>query len=107
MILTRHLLIRRAFRDNCFFTEYDYNESVFVFNLIISLSTNLKLSIDIFVISVRHVFTEFRFIFLFKTKRQNAHHACFLYFIKAQCFVDIVCTQIKVDHLLVYYVAYI
>ncbi len=45
-ILTRHLLIRRAFREKCIYT--DYNERVFVFDLIYSLSSNLKLSIDIF-----------------------------------------------------------
>ncbi len=32
MILTRHFLIRRAFREKCIFT--DYNERVFVFDLI-------------------------------------------------------------------------
>ncbi len=62
MILTRRLLIRRAFREKCIFTDYDYNERVFVFDLIYSLSSNLKLSIDIFIMSVRHVFTGFRFI---------------------------------------------
>ncbi len=25
-ILTRHLLIRRAFREKCIFTDYDYND---------------------------------------------------------------------------------
>ncbi len=57
LILTRHLLIRHAFRDKCIFTDYDYNKA----NLF-SLSSNLKLSIDI-LMSVRHVFAEFRFIF--------------------------------------------
>ncbi len=48
----------------CIFT--DYNERVFVFDLIwfISLSSNLKLSIDIFIMSVSHVFADFRFIFV-------------------------------------------
>ncbi len=32
MILTHHLLIRRAFREKCIFM--DYNERVFVFDLI-------------------------------------------------------------------------
>ncbi len=58
-----------------------------------SLSDNLKLSIDIFIMSVRHVFAEFWFThcvtLLFKTRRQKAHHVCFLCFIKAR-FVDIV-----------------
>ncbi len=61
-ILTRHLLIRRAFREKCIFT--DYNERVFVFDWFISLSSNLKLSIDIFIMSVSHVFADFRFIFV-------------------------------------------
>ncbi len=43
--------------------------------------------------SVRHAFTEFRFIFVkcscSRPRLQKAHH-CFPYFIKAQCFVDIV-----------------
>ncbi len=62
-ILTCHLLIRRAFREKCIFMDYDfdYNEIVFVFN---SLSSNLKLSIDIFIMYLRHVFAELRFIFV-------------------------------------------
>ncbi len=35
-----------------------------LFFFFFSLSGNLKLSIDIFVMSVRHVFAEFRFIFV-------------------------------------------
>ncbi len=46
----------------CIFT--DYNERVFVLIWFISLSSNLKLSIDIFIMSVRHVFADFRFIFV-------------------------------------------
>ncbi len=42
-ILTRHLLIRRAFREKCIFMDYDYNEIVFVSICFISLSSNLKL----------------------------------------------------------------
>ncbi len=64
MKILTHLLIRRAFREKCIFT--DYNERVFVLLSIwfISLSINLKLSIDIFIMSVRHVFADFRFIFV-------------------------------------------
>ncbi len=61
-ILTRHLLIRRDFREKCIFTNY--NERVFVFDLIYFVSSNLKLSIDICIRSVCHVFTDFRFIFV-------------------------------------------
>ncbi len=82
-ILTRRLFIRHAFRENCIFTDYDYNKSF-------DLRGNLKLSIDIFIMSVRLVFAELR---VFKT-RQKAHHVCVLYFIKAQCFVDIVSAHI-------------
>ncbi len=59
-----HLLIRRAFREKCIFTDYNERVFVFVFDLFISLSSNLKLSIDIFIMSVSHVFTDFRFIFV-------------------------------------------
>ncbi len=33
MILITYLLIRRAYREKCI-TDYDYNENVFVFDLI-------------------------------------------------------------------------
>ncbi len=60
----------------------------------ISLSSHLKLSIDIHIMSARQVFVEFRFIFVKRScsrlKRQKEYPVCFLYFIKAQCFVDIV-----------------
>ncbi len=40
-------------------------EFLFLFSIwFISLSSNLKLSIDIFIMSVRHVFADFRFIFV-------------------------------------------
>ncbi len=49
MILIRYLFIRHAYREKCN-TDYDYNENVFVFNSIyFKLSSNLKLSIDIFI----------------------------------------------------------
>ncbi len=65
-ILTRRLFIRYAFRENCIFTDYyyDYNKISFVFDLF-SLRGNLKLSIDIFIMSARHVFAELR---VFKTR---------------------------------------
>ncbi len=56
MILIRYLLIRRAYRENhrlCI-TDYDYNKTVFV-----NLSTNLKLSIDIFIMSVIYISIDF------------------------------------------------
>ncbi len=66
LILTRRLLIRSAFREKCIFIDYDqdYNKRVFVFNFFILLSDNLRLSIDIFIMSVRHVFAQLRFIFV-------------------------------------------
>ncbi len=57
MIRIRYLLIRCAFRKKCI-TDYDYNESLF-FILIISLSSNLKLSIDIFIMSVIYISIDF------------------------------------------------
>ncbi len=54
----------------------------FLFSIwFISLSSNLKLSIDIFIMSVRHVFADFRLIFVNSCQDETAHH-CFLYFIK-------------------------
>ncbi len=58
MILIRYLLIRRAYREKCI-TDYDYNEKAFVFVLFIPLSSNLKLSIDIFIMSVIYVSIDF------------------------------------------------
>ncbi len=55
---------------------------------IISLSDHLKLSIDIFIMSVRHIFAQLRFIFKKRScsrPRQKVHHVCFLCFIKATC----------------------
>ncbi len=55
---------------------------------IISLSDHLKLSIDIFIMSVRHVFAQLQFIFKKRSclrPRQKEHHVCFLCFIKATC----------------------
>ncbi len=44
----------------------------------VSLSSNLKISIHIFIMSVRHVFTEFWLIFVKRScsrpRRQKAHH---------------------------------
>ncbi len=77
-ILTRHLLIRRAFREKSIFTDYDYNERVFVFNLFISLSSNLMRSTDIFIMFVRHAFDEFRFIYV---KRSCRKRIMFVFFI--------------------------
>ncbi len=62
MILTCHLLIRRAFRQKCIFTDYN-GKSLFLIRFI-SLSSNLKISIDTFIMSVSHVFADFRFIYV-------------------------------------------
>ncbi len=67
----------------------------------ILLSSNLKLSIYIFVMSVRHVFAEFRFIFVKRScsrRDGRKHPACFVYFITMFCWYC-ECTQIKVDPL--------
>ncbi len=91
-ILTRHLLIRRVFRMASLRIMIIMKEFLFSVSFL-SLSSNLKLSIDIFIMSVRHAFAEFRLIFVKRScsrpRRQKAH-VFFLYFIKAQCFVDIV-----------------
>ncbi len=89
MILTRHLLIRHAFREKCIFC---------VFDCIYFVNSNLKLSIDIFIMSVRHVFADFRFIFVKRSCSRRDGRKCiiiffilfnyFIYFIK--CFADIV-----------------
>ncbi len=39
---------------------------------------------------IRWVSVHFCEVLLFKTRQQKVHHVCFLYFIKAQRFVDIV-----------------
>ncbi len=58
MILIRRLLIRRAYREKCI-TDYDYNENVLFSIWLISLSSNLKLSIDIFIMSVIYISIDF------------------------------------------------
>ncbi len=72
--------------------DYGYNERVLFSMCFILLSSHLKPSIDILFMSVRHLFAEFRFIFVKRScsRRQKAHYVCFLYFIKTQRFVDIV-----------------
>ncbi len=77
IVRIRHLLIRRAFRETCIFTHNDYIKD-FLF-LFVSLSSNLKLSIDIY-----HVCEAFIRCLLV--------HFCeaLLFTIKAQRFVDIV-----------------
>ena len=53
----------------------------FLFSIcFISLSNHLKLSIDIFIMSVRHVFTEFRFIFLLLLKTRHRKRIVFVLF---------------------------
>ncbi len=73
----------------------------FLFSIcFISLISHLKLSIDIFIMSVWLVIAEFLFIFVKRScsrlRRQKVHRVCFLNFMKH--FVDIECTQIKADH---------
>ncbi len=82
-ILTRRLLIRRAFREKCIFMAYDYNERIFFSICFISLSSNVKLSIDIFIMSVSQVFAEFRFIFVKRScsRRDGRKGIMFVFFI--------------------------
>ncbi len=89
-ILTHHLLTGRAFRKKCIFMDY----IKFLFSIpLISLSSNLKLSIDIFM-SVIHVFAEFGFIFV------ESASCLFSLFYKSTTFYRYCeCTQIKVDPL--------
>ncbi len=56
----------------------------FLFSIwFISLSSNLKLSIDICIMSVSHVFTDFRsFLWSAPPVQDKTAHHCFLYFIK-------------------------
>ncbi len=79
----------------------------FLFSIwFISLSSNLKLSIDIFIMSVRHVFADFRFIFVNSCSRRDGaslfslFYKIILYciFYKKFCWYC-ECTQIKVDPL--------
>ncbi len=53
-------------------TDYDYNERVFVIYMFISLSTNLKLSIDIFIMSklIKHALISWSLATL---KNKNVH----------------------------------
>ncbi len=56
----------------------------FLFSIsFILLSSNLKLSIDIFIMSVRHVFAEFLFIFVKRScsRRDGRKHIMFVFFI--------------------------
>ncbi len=62
IVRIHHLLIGRTFKEKCIFTDNDYTKEFFY--LFILLSGNLKLSVDIFIMSVRQVFTVFWFIFV-------------------------------------------
>ncbi len=80
-ILTRHLLIRSAFREKYIFTDYDYNERVFVlFHQVVIYSF---LYIYIFIMSVRHIFAEFRLIFVKRScsRRDGRKRIMFVFFI--------------------------
>ncbi len=83
LILTRRLLIRSAFREKCIFIDYDqdYNKRVFVLHFFISLSDNLKLSIDIYQVCeacIRSASVHFCEALPFKTRRQKAHNVFFV-----------------------------
>ncbi len=83
LILTRRLLIRSAFREKCIFIDYDqdYNKEFLFSIFFISLSDHLKLSIDIFIMSVRHVFAQLRFIFVKRScsRRDGRKHIMFVF----------------------------
>ncbi len=74
----------------------------FLFSIwFISLSSNLKLSIDIFIMSVSHVFADFRFIFVKRScsrRDGTSLFSLFYIFYKKFCWYC-ECTQIKVDPL--------
>ncbi len=77
IVRIRHLLIRRDFREKCIFMDNDYIKSFLFLYLFVWLSSNLKLSIDIFIMTVRHEFAH------------SWIHEALLFKIKAWRFVDI------------------
>ncbi len=62
IVTIRHLLVRCTFKEKCIFMDNGYIKEVLF--LFISLSSHLKLSVDIFIMSVRHEFAVCRFIFV-------------------------------------------
>ncbi len=64
LILIRRLLIRSAFREKCIFMINIIIKGFLFSIFFILLSFNLKLSIDIFIMSVRHVFAQLRLFFV-------------------------------------------
>ncbi len=64
--------------------DYDYIiMKEFLFSIcFISLSSNLKISVDIFIMSVSHEFAEFRFIFVKRSCSRRDGRKRILYFIK-------------------------
>ncbi len=94
----RHRFIGRAFREKCIFTDYIMKEFLFSIWVI----SYLKLSLDIFIISVTQ-FVEFRFIIVKRScsrPRRQAHPLFSSLFDKSTTFCWYCeCTQIKVDPL--------
>ncbi len=82
--LTRHL--RSSDAPVCML-RIIYENICFPFELVY-LNVEISLSIDIFFMSVRQVYTEFC-AQVHRPKRQKAHPDLFRYFTKAQCFVFI------------------
>ncbi len=100
-LLTHHLIIRCAFRKKCIFTDYIMKEFLFWIWIILFCS-RLKLSIDIFIMSVRKIFAEFRCIFVKRSKTETGEIASYLFslFYKSTTFCWYCeCTQIKIDPL--------
>ncbi len=85
-----YLLINECFLSLCRKGDVANPDSImiimkeFLFSIcFISLSSNLKLSIDIFVMSLRHVFAEIRFIFVKRScsrpRWQKSSQVTFIY----------------------------
>ncbi len=73
----------------------------FLFSIwFISLSSNLKLSIDIFIMSVRHVFADFRFIFVKCSCSRRDGTSLFSLFYKIILYIQGSRLRPKCDHFL-------
>ncbi len=76
-------------------------EFLFLFSIwFISLSSNLKLSIDIFIMSVSHVFSDFRFIFVKCSCSRGDGTSLFSLFYKIILYIQGSRLRAKCDHFL-------
>ncbi len=69
-------------------------------HLLISLSSNLKLSIDIFIMSLSHVFADFRFIFVKCSCSRQDGTSLFSLFYKIILYIQSSRLRPKCDHFL-------